>query len=161
MGEENDKSPFNAAAAIRHPISLGAAAVIAITLIFKAFLEMGIFPQLSGEQAFELLNRTLTYIFIFAAVVLMAVMVLSYLKNSKTGVDQQGDQSAPHSSAAGIEPIHSEPELPPVENDPPLSEPSPPQPSAGSHVDTGGGAYIEGDVNTDGGDFIGRDQINE
>jgi hypothetical protein len=26
-------------------------------------------------------------------------------------------------------------------------------------INTQGGAYIEGDVNTDGGDFVGRDQI--
>ncbi|MCI0565534.1 MAG: NB-ARC domain-containing protein, partial [Nitrososphaera sp.] len=28
-----------------------------------------------------------------------------------------------------------------------------------THIDTGGGANIEGDVKTNGGDFIGRDQI--
>lgn len=28
------------------------------------------------------------------------------------------------------------------------------------NVNTGGGAYIEGDINTGGGDFVGGDQIN-
>jgi hypothetical protein len=32
------------------------------------------------------------------------------------------------------------------------------QPSQVVHINTGGGAYIEGDVNTGGGDWVGRDQ---
>jgi hypothetical protein len=31
----------------------------------------------------------------------------------------------------------------------------------GNHIHTGGGAAVEGDVNTGGGDFVGRDQIKE
>ena len=160
MGADNDKSPFNVAAAIRHPISLGAVAVIAITLIFKAFLEMDVFPQLSGEQAFELLNRTLTYIFIFAVVVLIAVIVTIYLKDSDAETDQQ-PRVMPQSDAPELPadlPISVSPpaESIPLPQDPPLTQP----PSTGD-VDTGGGAFIGGDVDTDGGDFVGRDQINE
>ncbi|MCX7681577.1 MAG: hypothetical protein N2508_06400 [Anaerolineae bacterium] len=29
-----------------------------------------------------------------------------------------------------------------------------------THIDTGGGAYIAGSVNVEGGDFIGRDKVN-
>jgi hypothetical protein len=160
MGAENDKSPFNVAAAIRHPISLAAAAVIAITLIFKAFLEMNIFPQLSGDQAFALLNRTLTYIFIFAVVVLIAVIVTIYLKDSDGETDQQTG-ATPQSVVP--EPSADQPEstAPPEESIPPLQDPPPIRPTPAGDVDTGGGAYIGGDVDTEGGEFIGRDQINE
>ena len=34
------------------------------------------------------------------------------------------------------------------------------EPSPGRKINTGGGAYIEGGVNTGGGDFVGRDQYN-
>lgn len=157
MGDENEKSPFSVAGAIRHPISLGATAVIAITLVFKAFLEMDVFPQLSGDQAFVLLNRMLTYIFVFAVVVLMAVIVTAYLKGSAVQQPKELSQSGAHEvQPAGVQPVSL-----PVENPPPAQEPSLSQPPSTGDVDTGGGAYVSGDVDTAGGDFIGRNQINE
>jgi len=33
--------------------------------------------------------------------------------------------------------------------------------SSNTHIDTGGGAYIAGDMNTTGGDFIGRDRVGQ
>ena len=160
MGEDNDKSPFNVAAAIKHPISLGAAAVIAVTLIFKAFLEMDVFPQLSGEQAFELLNRTLTYIFVLAVIVLMAVIVTIYL-NDSDAEDGQQPQAVPQPDTPDTSADQTASVSPPAESVPSPHDPSPAQPPPASDVDTGGGAYVGGDVDTGGGDFIGRDQINE
>jgi hypothetical protein len=155
MGVDNEKNPFNVAAAIKHPISLGAAAVIAVTVILKAFLEMDVFPQLSGDQAFALLNRALTYIFVLAVIVLIAVLVITYLKEDDSGGEQQPVDT-------GLPPASGEPEpvTPPVDPTPQPRDPPLPPPPAGD-VDTGGGAYVGGDVDTGGGDFVGRDQINE
>jgi len=61
---------------------IGGIALAAVVYIFREVIRKEIFPQLTKDQAYRLLNRIIVYIFIIGVLGIIAYVVLNYQNNA-------------------------------------------------------------------------------
>ena len=74
---------------------IGGLALAGVVYIFREVIRKEIFPQLTKEQAYSLLNRIILLIFIIGVMGIVAYLVVNWQNDSKRNINNSGGESTP------------------------------------------------------------------